>query len=146
AIFAIVIESSATRSLFSYVTKTSPDQTLPPDRVVAVMIALEAFWYSALKFWVSTRYSWIAFRGKGFPRLASWPATPLALLPVRSFFRLAPSTNTLTDPGPCAPPVKVLGVVVLPPRFTKSGLTDTPGASAARSIKLRLAVGSAWIC
>jgi hypothetical protein len=64
---------------------------LPPERVVAVMIALEAFWYSALKFCVMTRYSWIAFLGNGLPRLASWPATPP---PVRSFFRLDQSTKT----------------------------------------------------
>src|SRR2546425_7771859 len=54
--------------------------------------------------------------------------------------------NTFTAPGPWAPPTNVPGDVVLAPRFTKSGLTVTPGASAAKSRKLRLGVGSACIC
>ena len=44
--------------------------------VIAVMMALAAFWYSALKFCVRTWNSCTAFCGNGLPRLASWPTTP----------------------------------------------------------------------
>ena len=68
--------SWATRSLFWYSANASPWKSLPPDLVTAVMMALEDFSYSALKFCVMTRNSWTAFCGNGLPRLASWPTTP----------------------------------------------------------------------
>ena len=113
-------------------------QVLPPDFVVAVMIALEAFWYSALKFWLMTRYSWIALRGNGFPRLASWPALPPE---VRSFLRLVPSIKRLTALAGWPPAEKVRNCAL-----TRSSVTVMPGVSAARSRKLRLGVGSLSIC
>src|SRR5213596_2832367 len=91
------------------------------------MIALEDFWYSALKFCEMTRYSWIAFRGKGFPRLLSCPATPP---PVRSFFRLAPSMKMLISFGPCAPAEKFLGLIEFALGLMRYSLTLIPGASA----------------
>ena len=103
------------------------------------MTALDAFWYSALKFWLMTRYSWIALRGNGFPRLASCPATPPL---VRSFLKLVPSMNRFTALAGCPPAEKVRKLVLL----IRSSVTVTPGASAARSRKLRLAVGSLVIC
>src|SRR5713226_6576079 len=110
-----------------------------PDLVVAEMTALDAFWYSALKFWVMTRYSWMALRGNGLPRLASCPATPPL---VRSFLRLAPSTNTFTVLGLPPPAEKVRN----PRLLTRSSDTCTPGASPARSRKFRLGEGRDWIC
>src|SRR5512144_1098257 len=95
--------SRAISDWFWKLKKALPDQTLPPDLVVAVISELDAFWYSALKFWLMTRYSWIEFRGNGLPRLASWPATPP---PVRSFLRLVPSMNTLTALALWPPPWK----------------------------------------
>ena len=68
--------SVATRPLSWYSAKPVPWKTLPPDLVTAVIRALEDFSYSALKFWVMTRYSWMAFCGNGLPRLESWPTMP----------------------------------------------------------------------
>src|SRR5207244_1502907 len=53
------------------------------------------------------RNSCTALRGKGFPRLSCWPATPPART---SFLRLAPSMKMLMPSGPCAPLENVLDV------------------------------------
>src|SRR6266496_5533481 len=102
------------------------------------MIALEAFWYSALKFWLMTRYSWMADLGNGLPLLASWPLTPPF---VKSFLRLVPSTKTFTELAVWPPAENVRDTLLM-----RSSEIVTPGASAARSRKLRLAVGRALIC
>src|ERR1041385_9330053 len=80
----------------------------------------------------------MALRGNGLPRLASWPAPPPA---VRSFLRLAPSTNTFTWFALDPPAEKVREVPLM-----RSSVTVTPGESAARSRKLRLGVGRGGIC
>ena len=77
--------------------KALPCQSFVPDLVVAVMMALEAFWYSALKFCVMIRNSWTALRGKGLPRLSCCPATPPGST---SFLKLAPSMKTLMPSAP----------------------------------------------
>ena len=115
-----------------------PVNVLVPDLVTAVMIALDAFSYSALKFAVVMRNSCTALRGNGLPRLSCCPATPPTTM---SFLYDAPSTKTLIACAVWAPAEKVL----LAPS-TRSGSTRTPGASAARSRKLRLAVGRLLIC
>src|SRR5438094_117618 len=86
-----------------------------------------------------TRYSWTALRGKGLPRLASWPEMPPAVM---SFLRLVPSTKRLTEFAGAPFALIVLNCVV----FVRSSVTVTPGASAARSRKLRVVVGSFSIC
>ena len=103
---------------------------MPPLLVIAVMIALAAFSYSALKFWVRTWNSCTAFCGNGLPRLASWPTTPPRMT---SFLKLTPSMKTLMFCEGSAPAVTSL----------RSSLSDTrsPGASAAKFRKLRLFCG-----
>ena len=92
-----------------------------PEAVTAVMIAEEACSYSALKFWVRTRNSWIAPCGNGLPRLSSWPAKP----PSRMLdFWLWPSMKTLMALADCAPEAMV--------RSDGSWFTVTPGAKAAK--------------
>jgi hypothetical protein len=108
---------------------------LPPLRVTAVMIALEAFSYSALKFCVSTWNSCTAFCGNGEPRLASCPTTPPR---IRSFLKLTPSMKTLVCDEGSAPEVTSL-------RNSLSA-TRTPGASAAKLRKLRLFCGRYCSC
>ena len=103
---------------------------MPPLLVTAVMIALAAFSYSALKFWVRTWNSCTAFCGNGLPRLESWPTTPPSMT---SFLKLTPSMNTLTFCDGSAPAENSL----------RNSLSDTrtPGASAAKLRKLRLFCG-----
>ena len=59
-----------------------------------------------------------------------------------SFFRLVPSIKRLTEFAGAPFAVIVLNCVL----FVRSSVTLTPGARAARSRKLRVVVGSFWIC
>src|SRR4029079_6321322 len=90
--------SSATKLSLRNSVNALACHSLVPDLGTAVMIALDDFLYSALKCEVVMRNSCNAFRGKGFPRLASCPATPPLMM---LFLLLALTTKTHSASAQC---------------------------------------------